>query len=163
MLFVPPSLQVAKRSSATIEASLRDAKKELKSIADQGSVRRANVVGASLDRLVLFLASQEGRLRPHVRVLESSNVVVEDQAAAADLNRQLKGSKRFAPPFIKTDKLPSWQQCAELHYLNELQTFALFLVTRVLLAERDGLIIAQLKMAISGQVCEGASDAIARF
>ena len=142
---------MAKRSSAKIQTALKNAKKEIKAISDRASTPRAHA-NSRLEKLLLYLDTHGGLVKPRVEVIESTNVVVEDLEAAADLNRQLTGGKRCPPPYVKAQSPPTWQQCAELHFLNNEQTLAFYIVARTLLEEKAGSNPPQLKMAISGQV-----------
>ena len=112
---------------------------------------------ARLDKFILFLEREAGLISPRVEHVNTELVTIEDQATIDDLNNQLaiKGKRRPPPPYIMTNRLPSWQECVELHSLNELQAFAFYLVMKTLLAEKEGTHPEQLRMCTSGQVNKG--------
>lgn len=145
---------MARKITPQILESLKKARSEVREAGAREPVPRANLGSARLNQFIMFLDREAGQLRPRVCPVDIEHVTVENQAMADDLNNQLSilGKRRPPPPYIITNRIPTWEECVELHSLNELQTFAFRLVMKTLLDEKAGKKPDQLRMCTSGQV-----------
>ena len=141
-------------------ADLKKARTEVKECSKgfDTNKTRVNLGDAKLDKFVLFM-EREGRfLKPRVEFVNMEIITIEDQAMKDDLNKQLAltGRRRRLPPYIMTNIPPTWEECVELHGLNDLQAFSFYLLIKVLLAEKENTRPEQIRMCISGQVSDGS-------
>ena len=115
---------------------------------------------AKLKRLILYLerSRTSGLLLARVDVRHPESVtIVDDTAAATVLNNGLQ-TKRHPPPEVLMPEPPTEQDTIDLFELDDKQGLSFRIITRTLIAEKNGENVAQLKMAIVGQAGTGKSE-----